>query len=367
MTTRSTKRPNLNLLYPNPLPVKVNSLPPVIPHNPLSWIAYLVDYFYPSETNSVECEAIVQTIGDTSIIKVLDPEDQNTLWCMGFFGKGILSRSEPSWFTRTSRRLNLEGSDKLPLTSEEVTMVRRQERKKFKEERARVEQQELEKQQKIESGELVVEVSVEAAPVRPSESIKVDIEKMKTGMRPEDANIVNDTGELIQQEFMQLMPVEALFLSSALGCLRVADENGMVLEELDLFHRLGYPDKAQFLYQYVAYHHFRAKGWCVKSGVKFGTDFLLYKRGPPFTHAEFAVMVVPTYADEQKNRDNASEWWWASSIGRVVGGVKKTLVFTYVQVPELLPDDEFDLAQILKASRVTDIVYRRWLPMRSRD
>jgi tRNA-splicing endonuclease subunit Sen2 len=76
-------------------------------------------------------------------------------------------------------------------------------------------------------------------------------------------------------------------------------------------------------------------------------------------------MVVPTSQDEEQNKKNCSEWWLASSIGRVVGGVKKTLVYSYVEVPLLSP--EFELELLLKTSKVTDIVYRRWLPMRSRD
>lgn len=366
MTTRSTKRPNFNALYRHPLPVRVQVLPPLIPHNPLSWIIYIADYFFPPEIKAIRCRADIQSFGDCDTVKVLNPRDQDILWTMGFFGKGNLSRSEPSWFTRTSRRLNLEGSDKLPLTSEEVTMVRRQERKKFKEERARVEEQELEKVKKMEKGEVVHDFPVDLAPVRPSDSVKVNIEKMRTGMRLEDANIVNDQGELVQQEYMQLMPAEALFLSEALGALEVCDDSGAVLKGAVLFRKLGRADMAQFLHHYVAYHHFRSKGWCVKSGVKFGTDFLLYKRGPPFSHAEFAVIVMPTYADEAKNKALAPEWWWVSSVGRVVGGVKKTLVISYVEAPELSLDD-FDLTSLLKSSRVTDIVHRRWLPMRSRD
>lgn len=367
MAPRSTKRPNLNALYSHPLPVRVHALPPLIPHNPLSWILYLADYFFPPQVEVIKCKATVQHFGGSSLVKVPDTKDQDTLWSMGFFGKGVLSRSEPSWFTRTSRRLNLEGSDELPLTSEEVTQVRRQERKKFKEERARVEQQELKKVQRMEMGEAVTDIHVEAAPVRPSDSVKVDIEKMKTGMRPEDAEIVDEEGRLIQQEYMQLMPVEAMFLSEALGNLDVYDTDDTLLEGVDLLYALGYPDQERFLHNYVAYHHFRSKGWCVKSGVKFGTDFLLYKRGPPFSHAEFAVMIVPTYSDEEKNKALAPEWWWTSSVGRVIGGVKKTLVFSYVQIPEEIEQDKFNLSKILKSSSVTDIVYRRWLPMRSRD
>jgi len=41
-----------------------------------------------------------------------------------------------------------------------------------------------------------------------------------------------------------------------------------------------------FLINYVFLHHYRSLGWVVKTGVKFCVDYLLYKRGPVFHHAE---------------------------------------------------------------------------------
>ena len=41
-----------------------------------------------------------------------------------------------------------------------------------------------------------------------------------------------------------------------------------------------------FLINYVVYHHYRSLGWVVKGGIKFCVDYLLYKRGPVFAHAE---------------------------------------------------------------------------------
>lgn len=41
-----------------------------------------------------------------------------------------------------------------------------------------------------------------------------------------------------------------------------------------------------FLVSYVAYHHYRSLGWVVKTGIKFCVDWLLYKRGLVFSHAE---------------------------------------------------------------------------------
>lgn len=52
-----------------------------------------------------------------------------------------------------------------------------------------------------------------------------------------------------------------------------------------------------FLINYVVYHHYRSLGWVVKGGIKFCVDYLLYKRGPVFHHAEsvlsFAVCQYP--------------------------------------------------------------------------
>lgn len=41
-----------------------------------------------------------------------------------------------------------------------------------------------------------------------------------------------------------------------------------------------------FLVSYAAYHHYRSLGWVVKTGIKFCCDWLLYKKGLVFSHAE---------------------------------------------------------------------------------
>ncbi|KAG9483656.1 hypothetical protein GDO78_009531 [Eleutherodactylus coqui] len=46
-----------------------------------------------------------------------------------------------------------------------------------------------------------------------------------------------------------------------------------------------------FQTRYMAYHHFRSKGWVPKVGLKFGTDLLLYRKGPAFYHASYSVIV----------------------------------------------------------------------------
>ena len=44
-----------------------------------------------------------------------------------------------------------------------------------------------------------------------------------------------------------------------------------------------------FVVQYAVVHHYRSLGWVIKSGVKFCADYLLYKRGPVFSHAEYVL------------------------------------------------------------------------------
>lgn len=55
---------------------------------------------------------------------------------------------------------------------------------------------------------------------------------------------------------------------------------------LDLDLPLQLRSDNPFIINYVVYHHYRSLGWTIKSGVKFCVDYLLYKRGPVFDHAE---------------------------------------------------------------------------------
>lgn len=86
-----------------------------------------------------------------------------------------------------------------------------------------------------------------------------------------------------------------------------------------------------FLVNYIIYHHFRSLGWVVKSGIKFCVDYLLYKKGPVFSHAEFAVVIVPVYEDEEDEKSSPWElnniipwsWSWLSTVNRVNTQVQK--------------------------------------------
>lgn len=58
----------------------------------------------------------------TQSVWVKDEHDMMRLWRQGFFGKGFLSRSEPSWKRRVeNRRAELEGREKSTSGSARVT------------------------------------------------------------------------------------------------------------------------------------------------------------------------------------------------------------------------------------------------------
>ena len=140
------------------------------------------------------------------------------------------------------------------------------------------------------------------------------------------------------------------------------------------------PDN-QFILNYVVYHHFRALGWVIRPGVKFSCDYMLYHRGPVFSHAEFAVLIMPAYShhywdttegQEQRRIKEQKDWWWLHCINRVQSQVRKTLVLCYVDVPP--PSDVFspyneslDIGALLKRYQVREFLLRRWLANRSRD
>ncbi|KAK5072410.1 tRNA splicing endonuclease subunit sen2 [Lithohypha guttulata] len=204
------------------------------------------------------------------------------------------------------------------------------------------------------------------------------------------------------QEHLQISLEEAFFLTYSLGILEVhpspstdPEHSGEALPPsslLSLFRRHSFfpprslsmasePDDP-FMLSYAAYHHFRSMGWVVRSGIKFGVDYLLYNRGPAFSHAEFAVIIIPSYSDphwsdtEQQKKSMESKtrksWWWLHGINRVQAQVLKSLVLCYVEVPppsalKIEKGAAADISALFSKYTVRDVNVKRWTPNRSRD
>lgn len=442
-------RPNYRHIHRFPLPLTVHPLPPLIPHNPLSIISVVLSYltFFIAPPHREIYSAYFDS--NTSSIQITDENTMRALWEMGFFGKGSLSRSEPSWLEREKKRRGLLGGK----TSEEATRERRTERRELKLERARMEKLAIEERLQAEAAAKENDI----APLNPSSADGTSDETAATaekfslrkarearqlesqhlnghapeGNAPEissgrkgsnsgkvvrfspvvqekefvsDSTILQLPDPIIEgpkadtehslknEEHLQLSNEEAFFLVYGLGALQVYDlaHNAVPTPSLlTLFRQHSYfpprnpstelgPDDP-FLVSYVVYHHYRSLGWIVRSGVKFGVDYLLYNRGPVFSHAEFALVVIPSYEDpywseteERRIRSTekqARSWWWLHCVNRVQAQVRKSLVVCYVEVPPPVPDDhpENDIGALLGRYQIRDITIKRWVPNRTRD
>ncbi|GAA5960741.1 hypothetical protein JCM8115_001815 [Rhodotorula mucilaginosa] len=437
-------------------------------------------------------EVVAEWDDITQSVWVKDENDMMRLWRQGFFGKGFLSRSEPSWKRRVeNRRAELEGREK-KLTAEEITALRRVERKGAK--LAKKLERDAEKLVAASAAATAASSSAASAPsgsapATPTATTTVSLEGGKSinereedgtgGERTGPATAADPKGKAkadeyadrgasveadeateetqeappeewqLDAEHSQLQPEEAFFLSFALGMLALvrpspspfsssdaspsdpspssdAARRLSILETFRLFlesaaaatpaavprspptalldprlNRLDSP----FLLSYAAYHHFRSMGWVARSGTKFCVDWVLYGQGGPVGgHAEFAVLIIPTYVDPRDAQSNPfrststlaidsdpelrgdddgehlqgegerkNSWRWFHTVNRVCSGVKKTLVLLYVVIPPLssLPPEPDWVArhpaQALAKLEMREVVVRRFLAGRMRD
>ena len=406
------KRPNYNEIHAKPLPLEIHPLPAFIPHNPISIvriaIALLSHSIWPPSSRAAIHKAYFSI--ETQSIHVTDPKAIRALWEQGFWGSGSLSRSEPQWLAQEKRKRGVEAAT----TAEEVTRKRREERRQFKLERAKAQREAIEQQLRDEGKldaesnleELVENGTVSESPrgtFYPSDTgVPLgDVTESKGGTimdqvddKLAEAVPVLDT-VIKDQEHLQLTFEEAFFLTYVLGVLDIY-HNDTVLNSSDLIRlvcaqsefsskltspslsHLIEPDNS-FLLKYVVFHHFRSLGWVVRPGIKFACDYLLYMRGPAFTHAEFAIMIVPAYSDpywsatsaraEACKKKATRDWWWLHRLNRVQTQVHKTLLLVYVEIPPPWDTQSgtVDVGDVLKRYSVREFIWRRWSPNRNRD
>ncbi|KAM4066573.1 hypothetical protein HRG_000658 [Hirsutella rhossiliensis] len=203
------------------------------------------------------------------------------------------------------------------------------------------------------------------------------------------APFATEVEHIINQEHLQLTPEEAFFLCFGLGALSISDaESGLPLSTRNMlvrFRQYSYfpprvgpeepdlgPDDG-FLLHYVVYHHFRSLGWVPRAGIKFGVDWLLYTRGPVFDHAEFGLMIIPSYSDawwkQHGKRGPRKTWDWLHNSVRVLSHVMKSLVLVYVDVPAPPRFEEAldaGITDALKLYKIREVMVKRWSSNRNR-
>ncbi|PSN75381.1 hypothetical protein BS50DRAFT_462306, partial [Corynespora cassiicola Philippines] len=433
------KRPNYHQIHSKSLPLDVHPFPAFIPHNPISIvrvaITLLSQTIWRPKSHPVIHKAYFSP--ETQSIHVTDPKSIRALWEQGFWGKGSLSRSEPRWLDQEKRKRGLEAA----ATAEENTRNRREERRQFKLERAMADY-EAKEQQRREEGRIpqaVLEESLENGDL--TESPKGTLYSSNTpdrevgkdpnstavaaeGLAEEilalgaESGIHEQPEEIQDQEHLQLTFEEAFFLSYGLGVLEVYQDDAVLppsylfrlyatstifplpenahkhLHNLYHIKELGSSDSLDtsealsvapdngFMLKYAVFHHFRSLGWVVRPGIKFAVDYLLYHRGPAFSHAEFAVIMIPSYSHsywsetperaQEKEKKESRDWWWLHRLNRVHTQVHKTLMLCYVEVPPPWDNDHrgnqfnVNIGAVIKQYKIREVILRRWSPSRNR-
>ncbi|KAL1405169.1 tRNA splicing endonuclease subunit sen2 [Vanrija albida] len=425
-----------------------------------------------SAARAIEVPTCVGVLDPASAsVWVTDPRAMTTLFNRGFFGKGSLSRSEPSWRQRRLDILRGGGT----LAAEQVREKRRLERKQFKIDRAAAMLEAARKAEAVlTTGQLPGEAAVDAeakedgdaegsaaaatsppSPTPSTLSLATDYSaalppgaalnaqtflvrparpdanrnRGKRGFkrrpppapgaapRPpppppppaesSDSEPSDDEAALAVEhaEHLQLSLEEAWFLSSALGVLKILDpRTGTYLPPTAVLPALlSPPEPAQdlappaalfpddpLLVSYAAYHHYRALGWVVRSGIKFCVDWLLYRRGPVFSHSAFSLLMIPVYtdaADQQASPYGATDWYaermswkWMNTIMRVNSLVMKTVIITYITIPSIesfpasmrlpsggLDPRKLDIKSLMSRYTVREVSLTRFGPARRRD
>ncbi|KAG7493221.1 tRNA-splicing endonuclease subunit Sen2 [Solea senegalensis] len=167
-------------------------------------------------------------------------------------------------------------------------------------------------------------------------------------------------------EYLQLSVEEAFFLVYSLGCLSVH----LHQEPLSIIQlwRTFQSQCPHFISSYAAYHHFRSKGWVPKGGggAKYGVDFMLYRKGPPFYHASYSVVVERV---DDAFRDTALRpfsWRSLAALNRITANVSKELMLCYIIYPSDLSEVELESPDCLSRLKVQEVMVSRWVSSRER-
>ncbi|KAL7837585.1 hypothetical protein SRHO_G00272960 [Serrasalmus rhombeus] len=185
-----------------------------------------------------------------------------------------------------------------------------------------------------------------------------NISKVRTG------RLVCRINPFNMMEYLQLSYEEAFFLVYALGCLSVYydGEPLSVVQVWQMFCSV----QSNFETTYAAYHYFRSKGWVPKSGIKYGTDLLLYRKGPPFYHASYSVVVERVDESFQGTPLRPFSWRSLAALSRTTGNVSKELMLCYVIMPSAMKTEETSTPEFLKRVKVQELIVSRWISSRER-
>uniref|UniRef100_A0A8C3S993 tRNA-splicing endonuclease subunit Sen2 n=1 Tax=Chelydra serpentina TaxID=8475 RepID=A0A8C3S993_CHESE len=176
----------------------------------------------------------------------------------------------------------------------------------------------------------------------------------------------NDESNLIKREKLicrrnPFRIFEYLQLSLEEVCLII--EPLTILKLWEVFSEV----QPNFKTTYMAYHYFRSKGWVPKVGLKYGTDLLLYRKGPPFYHASYSVIAELVNDSFVGSLRRPLNWMSLSGLNRTTMNVSKELMLCYLIRPCDMTEKEMSSPDCLKRIKVQELIVNRWVSSRERS
>lgn len=133
------------------------------------------------------------------------------------------------------------------------------------------------------------------------------------------------------------------------------------LETADAWRRFA-TVRPDFPLLYAVYHHFRGKGWLVRTGLQYGADFTLYQRHPALCHSDYSVLIQTPDSQSSISRPPAS-WHDVQITNRLTTQVGKRLLI--VNVHDVRCQLGYDF-KCLDRLEISEYLVRRWVPERGR-
>ena len=177
-----------------------------------------------------------------------------------------------------------------------------------------------------------------------------------------------------------LMAEEAFYLAAELKILRVSlppppHPSTLHLSPDQLWTRLC-EEFSRFPFTYAAYRHYRRKGWVPKTGLKFGVDFILYKDGPDLYHSSYAVLVCEYFEEASEtcvggtvSAGSGEKLRWMDAVAhcRVCESTAKELVVVHVIVPRDCEETGLRSSpDTVDRLTLSETLVTRWVPDKDR-
>ncbi|XP_032005637.1 tRNA-splicing endonuclease subunit Sen2 isoform X2 [Hylobates moloch] len=182
---------------------------------------------------------------------------------------------------------------------------------------------------------------------------------------PDHEYVLVEEAECAMSEREDAPNEEAFFLVYALGCLSIYyEKEPLTIVKLWKAFTVVQPT---FRTTYMAYHYFRSKGWVPKVGLKYGTDLLLYRKGPPFYHASYSVIIELVDDHFEGSLRRPFSWKSLAALSRVSVNVSKELMLCYLIKPSTMTDKEMESPECMKRIKVQEVILSRWVSSRERS